>query len=146
MWRVAVVVVVAALLGACGEHAARPTASYHRGHLAPFARTLHPNGPRETCPRRTLALSRHATRAAAAAAFAEAPRLFRGSDLTGLRATSARAGHSGHARVECGRTVAARTIEVRLRFPAYAPSASLQQHTVLVARFATGYRVWYVLR
>jgi hypothetical protein len=109
------------------------------------AEPLRPNGPRERCPHGTLALPGNALARAVDRAIKEAPALFRGSNLKGMRATSAFIG-SGNARIKCGRTIGARTATVKLRFPAYAPSASLQQHTVLVARFARGYRVWYVLR
>jgi hypothetical protein len=117
-----------------------------RGGGAPSSPTLHPNGPRETCPEHTLELPGNSIAAAVNDALAEAPQLYPDVDLTGVRADSAVARRSGHARVECGSTVERHTVTVNLTFPAYAPSASLQQHTVLVARFAGGYRVWYVLR
>jgi hypothetical protein len=122
------------------------TAKHRHRHLAPFSPTLHPNGPRETCPEHTLDLPGNAIADAVDDALAEAPQLYPKIDLTGMRADSAVARRSGHARVECGSTVERHTVTVNLTFPAYAPSASLQQHTVLVARFAGGYRVWYVLR
>lgn len=139
------VAVMAAVAGTTGAVALGRSAGSH-GHLAPFSPALHPNGPRETCPEHTRPLPADAIAGAVEDALAEARTLLPHLNLTGLRADAATARHSGHARIQCGRTVEARTVTVRLRLPAYAPSASLQQHTVLVARFAGGYRVWYVLR
>lgn len=115
-------------------------------HLAPFSPVLHPTGPKETCPEQTLQLPADAIAGAVSEALAEAHTLMPKADLTGIRADEAMAGNSGHARIECGKTVAARTVTVKIRLPAYAPSASAQEHTMLVARFARGYRVWYLLR
>jgi hypothetical protein len=117
-----------------------------RAASAPFSDTLHPNGPVETCPKHTMNLPGNALSGAVTEALAEVPKLFARSKLAGLRADAASARDSGNARVKCGASVEAHTVTVKLTFPAYAPSASLQQHTVLVARFARGYRVWYVLR
>jgi hypothetical protein len=117
----------------------------HRHHLAPFSPVLHPNGPKETCPEQTLPLPGSAIASAVNAAFAEAPQLFPKFDLTSMRADSAIARRSDHVKVECGHQVEVHTVTVELTFPAYAPKASVEQHTVLVASFATGYHVWYVL-
>jgi hypothetical protein len=44
----------------------------------------------------------------------------------------------------CGAAVERATVIVYLRRRAYFPSESLMQGTYFVARFAAGYRVWYV--
>ena len=45
---------------------------------------------------------------------------------------------------QCGAKAKARTVVVELRFPRMAPSASLSEGVVDVARFAGGYHVWAV--
>jgi hypothetical protein len=149
-----VVCVVAALAAAGGLAVAQSGAGARSSVAAakppqpqaPASPVLHPTGPRETCPEKTLPLPGDAIAGAVRRALAEAHTLMPDADLRGLRADAATAGGSGHARIKCGKTVAARTVTVKLRLPAYAPSASAQEHTVLVARFARGYRVWYLLR
>jgi hypothetical protein len=85
---------------------------------------------------------------AALAALDQAPAVYRGTKLDGIRVTGAilarldDSGRGGYARVKCGRRAENRTVVVNLEFPAMRPSASLSQGVVLVARFAAGYRVW----
>jgi hypothetical protein len=82
------------------------------------------------------------------AALDQAPAVYRGTKLEGMRATEAilarldDPGRGGYARVTCGRRVQSRTVVVYLEFPAMRPSASLSQGVVLVSRFAGEYRVW----
>jgi hypothetical protein len=88
---------------------------------------------------------------AALAALDEAPALYRGIKLEGMRATKSilarddDPGRGGYARVKCGRRAQTRTVVVELEFPAMRPSASLSQGVVLVSRFAGEYRVWALL-
>lgn len=85
---------------------------------------------------------------AATAALAQAPTVYRGTNLKGMRATKsvlARSddrGRGGYARIKCGRKAQAKTVVVYLEFPAMRPSASLSQGIVLVSKFANTYRVW----
>jgi hypothetical protein len=82
------------------------------------------------------------------AALDQAPAVYRGAKLKGMRATEAilarldDSRRGGYARVTCGRAVQNRTVVVYLEFPAMRPSASLSQGVVLVSRFAGEYRVW----
>jgi hypothetical protein len=88
---------------------------------------------------------------AALAALDQAPVLYRGRELKGMRATRSilarddDAGRGGYARVKRGRRAQNRTVLVELEFPAMRPSASLSQGVVLVSRFAGEYRVWALL-
>jgi hypothetical protein len=85
---------------------------------------------------------------AATAALAQAPMVYRGTNLKGMRAVKsvlARSddpGRGGYPRVKCGRDAQAQTVVVYLEFPAMRPSASLSQGVVLVSKFAGEYRVW----
>jgi hypothetical protein len=88
---------------------------------------------------------------AALAALDQAPAVYRGTKLEGVRVTGAilarldDSGRGGSARVTCGQRVENRTVVVNLEFPAMRPSAGLSQGVVLVSRFADGYRVWVQL-
>jgi hypothetical protein len=98
--------------------------------------------------RRRLTLSGDAVARAALAALDQAPAVYRGTKLGGMRVTEAilatldDAGRGGYARTACGRQAQNRTVVVSLEFPAMRPSASLSQGVVLVARFSGQYRVW----
>jgi len=101
------------------------------------------------CPKRHMQrLPRDAVARATLAALDQAPAVYRGTRLKGMRATEAilarldDPGRGGYARVKCGRRVQNRTVVVYLEFPAMRPSASLSQGVVLVSRFAGEYRVW----
>jgi hypothetical protein len=104
------------------------------------------------CPRPTpQTLPGDAIAAATRAALAQARVLYKGTNLKGLRATTATLarfsdpGRGAYARVTCGRRVENRSVVVALEFPAMLPSASLSQGVLLVSRFAGRYRVWAVL-
>jgi hypothetical protein len=101
------------------------------------------------CPKRHMQrLPRDAVARATLAALDQAPAVYRGTRLKGMRATEAilarldDPGRGGYARVKCGRRVQNRTVVVYLEFPAMRPSARLSQAVVLVSRFAGEYRVW----
>jgi len=101
------------------------------------------------CPKlRPQRLPDNALAGAALAALAQAPAVYRGTKLNGMRATEAvlarvdDAGRGGYARATCGRRVQNRSVVVYLEFPAMRPSASLSQGVLLVSRFAGQYRVW----
>jgi hypothetical protein len=101
------------------------------------------------CPKRHIQrLPRDAVARATLAALDQAPAVYRGTRLKGMRPTEAilarldDPGRGGYARVKCGRRVQNRTVVVYLEFPAMRPSASLSQGVVLVSRFAGEYRVW----
>jgi hypothetical protein len=105
------------------------------------------SGPSQgRCPERAMQpLPGDAVGRAALAALAEAPDVYRGTNLSGARVVSASlAPASGfdYARVKCGRRAQRRTVVVHLEFPAMRPSASMSQGTVLVSRFSGGYRIW----
>lgn len=102
------------------------------------------------CPKlRPQRLPANALAGATLAALSQAPAVYRGTKLKGMRATEAVlarvdvAGRGGYARAICGRRVQSRTVVVYLEFPAMRPtSASLSQGVLLVSRFAGEYRVW----
>ncbi len=101
------------------------------------------------CPKlRPQRLPGDATAGATLAALAQAPTVYRGTKLKGMRATKAGlarlddTARGGYARAACGRRVQNRTVVVYLEFPAMRPSASLSQGVLLVSRFAGQYRVW----
>lgn len=104
---------------------------------------------RARCPKlRPQRLPGDALAGATLAALAEAPAVYRGTKLKGMRATEAvlarvdDAARGGYARATCGRRVQNRTVVVYLEFPAMRPSASLSQGVLLVSRLAGEYRVW----
>jgi hypothetical protein len=100
------------------------------------------------CPRGTRTLPPDAVAGATRSALAQAPRVFRGTKLKGMRvisaATSAAAAGSAtrYARTKCGPRIQRRTVAVSLEFPAMKPSASLSQGTVLVSPTRSAYVVW----
>jgi hypothetical protein len=101
------------------------------------------------CPARALPLRPDGVQRAADTALAHAASLYRGLNTRGaevmLSARSAFAGpRGGEVRSMCGPRVAARTVVVQMLFPRELPSASLSQAVVFVARFARGYRVWFI--
>ena len=108
-----------------------------------------PRASEGRCPKPQMqSLGADAIARAATAALAQAPTVYRGTKLKGMRATKsvlARSddpGRGGYARVKCGRDAQAKTVVVYLEFPAMRPSASLSQGVVLVSKFADEYRVW----
>ena len=107
-------------------------------------------GVPEGCPHQApRPLRADALARAKATALREAPSLYRGEDLRGIRAVRAvratqdrdRGGYAA----KCGGRVRERSVVVYLEFPAEKPSSSLSTGVVLVARFAHGLRVWAVL-
>lgn len=98
------------------------------------------------CPVDALRLPPAGIAHATEQALREAPELYSGINLEGMRAMrAARAAwseRSGEIKRRCGGESLRRTVVVDLVFPAMAPSASLSQGTVFVSRFADGYRVW----
>jgi hypothetical protein len=115
---------------------------------APRAAPL-PSPSEGRCPSLALQpLTPDAVARAALAALEQAPAIYKESKLARMHVTEsvlARAEHSGrggYARVKCGRRAQARTVVVKLSFPAMRPSASMSQGVVLVSRFAGDYRVW----
>ncbi len=107
-------------------------------------------GPPAGCPRqKPEPLPAHSRAEAGAAALREAPKLYRGIDLRGMRITRAvlasRDRTRGAYATKCGRSVRARSVVVHLEFPAMKPSSSLSEGVVLVARFRRGFRVWALL-
>ncbi len=107
-----------------------------------------PLAARPQCPNHALPLPADALAGATRAVVAEAPRLYRGKDLRGMRVTSAQfedTRRNGYARATCGKRAHRRTVIVWIRFPAERPSASLSQGRVAVSRFTDGYHVWAVL-
>jgi len=131
---------------------ARRTASRRRAlsHAAPpRRRAARPAPSQGRCPRPAPdPLSSDAITQASAAARRQAPIVYPGTNLKGLRvskavlATADDPGRGGYARIKCGRRVQARTVVVYLTFPAMRPSASLSQGVVLVSRIRGDYRVW----
>jgi hypothetical protein len=111
-----------------------------------------PQASQGRCPKPTpQALPGDAIVGATRAALAQAHLVYKGTNLKGMRATTAALarfsdpGRGAYARVTCGRRIENRTVVVGLEFPAMLPSASLSQGVVLVSRFAGRYRVWAVL-
>lgn len=107
---------------------------------------------RIACPRQAkaaLPLSAHATKKAAQAALAAAPKRYKDLNVKGAKvvwskvATAAGA-RGGEVAFQCGKTIQARTVVVELRFPKELPSASLSEGVVFVSRFKSGYWVWEV--
>jgi hypothetical protein len=83
------------------------------------------------------------------AALEEAPALYRGIKLRGMRATKAvlaplSPARGGYAR-KCGAIVHDRSVVVYLEFPAMKPSSSLSEGVVLLAPFHRRFRVWALL-
>lgn len=115
---------------------------------APRAGQPLPQPSQGRCPRlHPQVLPADAIAGATRAALDQAPTVYRGTDLAGMRATEAILAtrdkdRGGYARLKCGRVVQQRTVVVYLQFPAMLPSASLSQGVVLVSRFAGAYRVW----
>ncbi|MEA2277387.1 MAG: hypothetical protein QOI62_3796 [Solirubrobacteraceae bacterium] len=140
--RAALAIVVA--LAGLGQPAAPAGADGPGRPLPSAAAGRCPNLPAQPLPAGALA---GATRAA----LEQAPALYGGTRLDGMRATEAilarrdDPGRGGYARVTCGRRLQDRTVVVHLDFPAMRPSASLSQGVVLVSRFGGRYRVWAVL-
>lgn len=140
---VAAAVAVLAVLGLSG---AEP-----RARAASADQPL-PGASQGRCPKpRLQPLSSDAVGRAALAALDQAPMLYRGLKLRGMRVTVSvlarddDPGRGGYARVRCGRRAQDRTVVVGLEFPAMRPSASLSQGVVLVSRFGGRFRVWAVL-
>lgn len=104
------------------------------------------------CPKqadRALPLGDGAIKKARKAALVAAPSLYKGLDVDGAQAVSAKVATSagprgGEVAYQCGKAVQARTIVVELRFPKELPSASLSEGVVFVSRFESGYEVWEV--
>lgn len=159
MWRataaVALLAAVAAVSGAtaCGGAATGPKAV-----AAPAARLTAASQGRSAateaarfsvCQRKALPLRADSVQRAADAALASAASLYPGVNTRGTEVMaadrSAFAGaRGGQVKFLCGQRVANRTVVVQMLFPRMLPSASLSQAVVFVARFASGYRVWYV--
>lgn len=97
---------------------------------------------KEQCPKLTLALPADAIADAATATLRSAPTVYKDKDRHGMRATGAFLG-SRYALAVCGRRIQQRTVTVTLEFPAERPSAALSHGVALVARFKSGYRVWF---
>ncbi len=105
-----------------------------------------------SCPAQAghaLALSASASRKAAKAALASAPRLYRELDVRGATVLWSRlavaAGPRGEeVAVQCGRHIQARTVVVELRFPRELPSSSLAEGVLFISRLRDGYKVWEV--
>lgn len=105
--------------------------------------------PMQRCPAGTLVLPANAAARAAKTALVTAASDYPTLNTTGAKVVSAKrasaAGPRGaQVRRQCGAKAQARTVVVELRFPRMAPSASLSEGVVDVARFAGGYRVWAV--
>jgi hypothetical protein len=99
---------------------------------------------------RTLPLHADAAARASKQALDEAATTYPGLKTKGATVVSAKPAASAGPRgkqvgLQCGATIRARTVVVELRFPRIAPSASLSEGVVDVARFANGYRVWAVV-
>jgi|SRR6516225_7837138 hypothetical protein len=107
-----------------------------------------PEPLRGVCPKqRPQRLPGNALAGATLAALNEAHLIYRGVDLSGMRATEAilaadDPARGGYAGLHCGHLVQSRSIVLYLQFPALLPSASLSEGVVLVARFSGQYRVW----
>jgi hypothetical protein len=119
-----------------------------RAHADALSQPL-PQPSEGGCPKQQMQrLPSDAVARAADAALDQAPAVYRGTKLGGMRVTEAilatldDAGRGGYARTACGRRAQQRTVVVSLEFPAMRPSASLSQGVVLVARFSGQYRVW----
>jgi hypothetical protein len=119
-----------------------------RAQASPTTQPL-PEPSQGRCPKlHPQRLPGDAVARAALAALDQAPAVYHGTKLEGMRVTQAilarldDPGRGGYARVKCGRRVQNRTVVVYLEFPAMRPSASLSQGVVLVSRFAGEYRVW----
>jgi hypothetical protein len=105
-----------------------------------------------TCPRQAkaaLPLSANATKKAAQAALAAAPKRYKDLNVTGARVVSSKVATEAGARggevaFQCGKKIQARTIVVELRFPKEMPSASLSEGVVFISRLESGYEVWEV--
>jgi hypothetical protein len=105
--------------------------------------------PVNVCPGDALTLRADSVQRAADAALASAARLYPGVNTRGTEVMaadrSAFAGaRGGEVKFLCGQRLADRTVVVQMLFPRMLPSASLSEAVVFVARFATGYRVWYI--
>ena len=162
MWRataaVALLAAVATVSGAAasGGAAAGPkgptavAASTARLTAASAVRPIAAEAARfSVCPRPALQLRADSVQRAADAALASAARLYPGVNTRGTEVMaadrSAFAGaRGGQVKVLCGQRVADRTVVVQMLFPRMLPSASLSEAVVFVARFASGYRVWYI--
>jgi len=99
------------------------------------------------CPRHSIPLPANGLAGATEAALRDAPRLFLGTKLAGIRAVQATRADAdrargGYAKTKCGRAIQSRTIDVYLEFPAQKPSASLSQGVVVVTRTSGGYVTW----
>ncbi len=161
MWRAtAAVALLAAMAAASGAAASggaaagtdRPavTASAARLTAASELRLAAAETARfSVCPRDALPLRADSVQRAADTALASAARLYPGVNTRGAEVMaadrSAFAGaRGGQVKFLCGQRVADRTVVVEMLFPRMLPSASLSEAVVFVARFASGYRVWYI--
>jgi hypothetical protein len=122
-----------------------------RAQAASASRPL-PDPSQGRCPKLAMeSLPGDAVARAALAALDQAPAVYRGVKLAGMRVTAAMLARDddrargGYARVKCGRRAERRSVVVWLDFPAMRPSASLSEGVVLVSRFAGEYRVWALL-
>lgn len=112
------------------------------------------NGGKMTsaCPkqaRAALPLSAHATKKAAQAALAAAPKLYKELNVKDAKVVwsklATKAGpRGGEVAYQCGKAIQAKTVVVELQFPKELPSASLSEGVVFVSRFKSGYQVWEV--
>lgn len=110
-----------------------------------------------TCPKaKPERLPPAALAGATRAALREAPGLYRQMNTKGRYAESAYRGMSAPVkgfyknacphRLQYGKLLQRRSVQVNMIFPHYIQSASLSQHWVFVARFGGEYRVWGVYR
>src|SRR3954452_11511933 len=107
-----------------------------------------PHASQGRCPRlHAERLPADALAAATRAALDQAPTIYRGTKLRGMRVVKADLAtrdpdRGGYPKAKCGAALQRRTVVVYLDFPAMLPSASLSQGLVLVSRFAGAYRIW----
>lgn len=103
-----------------------------------------------TCPKHAkaaLALSADATKKAARAAVAAAPKLYKDLNVKDAKVVWSKVATAAGPRgeqvaFECGKTIQARTVVVELQFPKELPSTSLSEGVVFVSRVKDGYQVW----
>jgi hypothetical protein len=118
------------------------------GFASPFASDAGA-APEQHCPAGALVLPANAAARAAKAALFTAASHYPTLNTTGAKVVSAKRGSAVGPRGaevgrQCGAKAEARTVVVELRFPRMAPSASLSEGVVVVARFAGGYRIWAI--
>ena len=144
MWRAtAAVALLAAVATVIGAATSRGAAAGPEGPATAEAASS------SACPQAALPLRADGVQRAADAALASAARLYPGLNTRGTEVMaadrSAFAGVRGdQVKFLCGQRLADRTVVVQMLFPRMLPSASLSEAVVFVARFATGYRVWYI--